>query len=530
MMQCPHCGAANKPESRYCGKCGQPLSTPKAIPCPLCDTINAPGMLTCTACGASLIPPGLSLSEIPLEPLGDDEGDAGVEEAPSAEPAGGEVAAEVPQGAGAESDLEERGAEEEPPWRKKLEGLRPAEAPEGAEKEVRVEKGDLPEWLEVPPELQEMLAPAPGVEQEGGVEPGELPDWLVSLRPEPAEEPEEPTEMAGPGEAAGPLKGLRGTLGIEPMLAIPRRASPTPAVAMDSATYERAELFGEVVREPFRPGPELAAPRRAERLASSGVRWIAYLIVAAAVAVPLLLGSSWSVAGMPSTPAAAAMYEAIEGLPAGSVALVSHDYDPGVAGEMIPQARAVLSHLLGRGVRVVNVSLTPEGSRLAQQLLDELAEEQQYVSGQDYLNLGYVVGVEAGPRAVVQGLMADRWGGLIDEVADISLVVEFAGAPEYLRLWLEQVQAPYGLPMVAGVSATADPYVRPYYNNEAQTQLSGLITGFVGAAEYERLSGREGMALRGMDAQSLAHLAILFLVVAGNVAYFSQRMQGGPTR
>ena len=529
-MECPHCGAANKPESRFCGECGQPLGTPKAIPCPLCDTVNAPGMLTCTECGADLIPSGLSLSEIPLEPLGDEEEDAELEESPGQEQDGEELAAEVTEEAAEDLAPQETGEQEEPPWEKKLEGLRPAEASGPAQEEGRVEKGDLAEWLEIPPDFEERLARAPEVEEEGGVVPGDLPDWLERLKPEPEEEAEEPTEVAGRVEAMGPLRGLRGTLGIEHVLAIPRRASPTPVVAEDGATYERAELFSRVATEPFRPGLELAPSRRTDMLATSGMRWITYLMVAAAVVVPLLLGTNWSAASMASTPAAVAMYGAVEQLPAGSVALVSHDYDPGVAGEMMPQARAVLSHLLGRGVRVVNVSLTPEGSRLAQQLLGELAEEQQYVSGQDYLNLGYVIGVEAGPRAVIQRLVADRWGGLVEEVADISLVVEFAGAPEYLRLWVEQVQAPYGLPMVAGVSATADPYARPYYNNGAQTQLSGLISGFVGAAEYERLGGQEGMATRGMDAQSLAHLAILLLVVVGNVAYFYQRVKGRLTR
>jgi len=530
VMECPHCGAANKPESRYCGECGQPLGTPKAFTCPLCDTTNAPGILICTECGADLIPPGVSLSEIPLEPVGGGEGDALMEEPPGEGQYREEAAAEVREAADEDFALDESGKQEEPPWLKKLDGIGTEESPEPSEEEAHVERGGLPEWLEVPLDFEEMLSQAPDAAEEGGVEPGDLPAWLEPLRPERVEETEEPAEVAGPGEVTGLLKGIRGTLGIEPMLAIPRRASPTPAVAADSVAFERAELFSEVVREPLRPGLELAPPRRAERLAASSVRWITYLIVAAAVVVPLLLGSNWSVANMPSTPAAAAMYGAIEGLPAGSVALVSHDYDPGVAGEMIPQARAVLGHLMGRGVRVVNVSLTPEGSRLSEQLLGELAEEHQYVYGQDYLSLGYVVGVEAGPRAVVEGLVAAHWSSLIEEVADISLVVEFAGAPEYLRLWLEQVQAPYGLPMVAGVSATADPYARPYYRNEAQDQLLGLITGFVGAAEYERLSGQEGVALAGMDAQSLAHLAIILLVVVGNVAYFAQRMRGRLSR
>jgi hypothetical protein len=44
-----------------------------------------------------------------------------------------------------------------------------------------------------------------------------------------------------------------------------------------------------------------------------------------------------------------------------------------------------------------------------------------------------------------------------------------------------------------------------------------------GAAEYEMLVGHPGLASRGMDAQSLAHIFIALLIVLGNLA-------AGPTR
>jgi hypothetical protein len=513
VIACPRCGAMNKPGSRYCGECGQPLGTPKAITCPLCDTSNPPGITVCTACGADLIPPGVSPSEIVARPPQNEAGSLGLREP---ERAAGEEE---------EAGVEETGKDLEPPWLKKLEGIHPAGPGQSPREETQLEKGELPEWLEVPSEFEDMLGQASASESKDDAEPGEIPSWLEALRPEELEGMVEPQEPSEPSGSTGLLKGIAGALGIDPMLAIPRQASPTTAMAPPGVAYERAELFSQVVREPA-AGEKLVAPRRAERLAASSTRWVTYLVLAAVVVVPLLLGSRWSVEYMASAPAATAMYEAIEGLPPGSVALVSHDYDPGVAGEMVPQVRAVLAHLMRRGVRVVSVSLTPEGSRLSQQLLAELARDHGYVYGQDYVSLGYVVGVEAGPRSVVEGLVGAHWTDLIADVQDIALVVDFAGAPEYLRLWLEQAQAPYGLPMVAGVSGTADPFARPYYRNQAQRQLLGLVTGLVGAAEYERLSGQPGVALAGMDSQSMGHLAVVLLIVTGNVAYFSQRLKG----
>jgi hypothetical protein len=523
-MECPHCGAANKPESRFCGECGEPLGTPKWVACPICDTPHPPGITVCSQCGARLLPAGVSPSDVPLEPLRpedqsvasrEDEGPI-LEESDLAE---GETGKDV--------DVAEGGAGETvPPWLRKLETTSVGKSTEedlGAE---RIERGELPDWLEVPPDFEQLLSEAAQIADEEGVAPAEIPPWLEALRPEPEVGMEASVPATSPTEVAGLLTGIRGTLGIEPMLAIPRRAVPVEPVGLSSAAEERAELFGAVVREPARPGVTIARRGRVEKLAASSARSIMYLILAAAAVVPILLGSRWSEANMRVSGGTVAVYEAIEGLPQGAVVLVSHDYDPGVAGEMIPQARAVLSHLLERGVQVISVSLTPEGARLSREVLDEVAVSHGYAEGEGYQNLGYVVGVEAGPRSVIEGLSTAGWSDLVGGVDDIALIVEFAGTPEYLRLWLEQVQGPYGIPMVAGISATVDPFARPYYRNEASRQLLGLMTGLVGAAEYERLSGQAGLALASMDSQSVVHIAIVLLILVGNVAYFGGRVRG----
>jgi hypothetical protein len=173
--------------------------------------------------------------------------------------------------------------------------------------------------------------------------------------------------------------------------------------------------------------------------------------------------------------------------------------------------------------------------------MEEVADAHGYVYGEDHLNLGYVVGAAVGPRSLIEGFPGLAWADsvfqkplsefpLADEmggIEDVALVVEFAGGPEYLRLWLEQVQGPYQLAMVAGVSATADPFARPYYNNQARQQLQGLMSGLVGAAEYESHSGQPGSALASMDSQSLVHVTVALLVVFGNVAYFGSKLRRG---
>jgi len=488
----------------------------------MCDTAHPAGVTECTKCGARLLPPGVSPFEVPLEPPGAEEPSVPSREDEDIFPE------EIELG---ELEIGEdiaAGPEAAPPWLHKLAGtLAGGLADEDVEAE-RIERGELPDWLEVPPEFEQLLGEAALIGEEEAVAPAEIPAWLEALRPEPEEGMEEPIRAASPTESAGLLKGIRGTLGIEPILAIARRSVPVEPVAPSSTAQQGAELFGALVREPARPGVTIARQRRVEQLAASSARSMMYLILAAAAVVPILLGSRWSEANMPITAGTRAMYEAIEALPEGAVVLVSHDYDPGLAGEMLPQARAVLGHLFERGAQVVSVSLTPEGARLSRQVFDEVGPDRGYAEGQGYQYLGYVVGVEAGPRAVVEGLSTAGWSDLVSDVGDIALIVDLAGTPESLKLWLEQVQGPYRIPMVAGVSATVDPFARPYYRNEASHQLLGLMTGLVGAAEYEQLSGEAGSAMAGMDSQSLVHIAIILLILVGNVAYFAGRLRGRP--
>jgi len=75
--------------------------------------------------------------------------------------------------------------------------------------------------------------------------------------------------------------------------------------------------------------------------------------------------------------------------------------------------------------------------------------------------------------------------------------------------------------MVAGVSAQVDPAARPYYRSG---QLKGLLSGLVGAAEYERLNQHPGVALSRMLPQAAGHLVIALLILFGNFAYLVERL------
>jgi hypothetical protein len=101
----------------------------------------------------------------------------------------------------------------------------------------------------------------------------------------------------------------------------------------------------------------------------------------------------------------------------------------------------------------------------------------------------------------------------------ITLVLSIADdtMPQY---WIEYAGARYDVAVAAGLSAVMVTTFTPYLDSG---QLTSILSGLKGAAEYEIIRGERGAGLRGMDAQSSAHLAIIVLVVMGNVAFYLKR-------
>ena len=97
---------------------------------------------------------------------------------------------------------------------------------------------------------------------------------------------------------------------------------------------------------------------------------------------------------------------------------------------------------------------------------------------------------------------------------DFLFVVSDNATVDY---WVSLVNAQFGLPMGAGVTAVMAP---KSYSFLQTGQMVGLLGGMKGAAEYEKLSRNPGRATRGMDPQSIIHLLIIIFIVLGNVGYF----------
>jgi len=229
-------------------------------------------------------------------------------------------------------------------------------------------------------------------------------------------------------------------------------------------------------------------------------------------------------------------FKVIDSLESGSTVVFGFDYSPGNAAEMEPQAVAVLKHLLTKNVKVVGISFQAQGPMLAEKAFEKTGwSKKEY--GVDYVNLGY----RAGGQGAVAAFAADIPGTFntdyygkpstsfpimqnIKSAADIAMIVTIApgtpGPEDYVR----QVYSTYGTPLVCGVPAVAITQVAPYV--QAQ-QVKGILGGLPGAAQYEVLLQEPGTAVAAMDAQSLAHLFIVLLIILRNIGYLSEKRAAG---
>ena len=232
--------------------------------------------------------------------------------------------------------------------------------------------------------------------------------------------------------------------------------------------------------------------------------------------------------------------KAMDSIPNGSTVLMSCDYDPGAIPEVVPMTRTALRHLLDKKCRVIITVLWNGGPGLVDRVVRKVVEEEypDLKYGVDYVNLGYKAGDEAVMVLMGQGILnafpRDYRGddtrsmpimrGVRDYSSFPMLVSISAGYPG-TKEWVQQVQARFHIPMVAGVTAVSAPEYYPYLQSR---QLLGLLGGMAGAAEYEKARNEKGTATRGMDAQSLAHFFVALCILLGNVVLWSKSRRAAP--
>jgi hypothetical protein len=404
-----------------------------------------------------------------------------------------------------------------------------------ADEEFSFDNEELPSWLsEITPEAVEIEPEEEGYEPpietptapafqaelppdlEEGISPAELPSWLQAMRPVGAVTPAEIItggRIEGDEESIGPLAGLRGVLPAEPHIVQfggESRARSSRLRILDRESGHAAILKNIVTNE------DRAVQLKPESLPASQylVRLGIGLAVYGVVLLGMLLG--FNRAAYPDVfieNAASNQVRQIHNLinselPEGSPVLVAFEYEAGLSGEMAGTAAPLVDNLIISGHPLVLVSTSPTGPAVAETFLQANLSKHDYITQQDYRNLGYLSGQQAGllrfASAPTQAMPlyfndGSSWWvypplATIRHIRDFGAVVVLSDDAEKARAWIEQVQPEMvdpnnpanSTPLILVVSAQAETLLRPYTQTRP-VQVYGLIAGLKGGAYYDSL-------------------------------------------
>ena len=260
-------------------------------------------------------------------------------------------------------------------------------------------------------------------------------------------------------------------------------------------------------------------------------RRIIFILVAVIVIIPTLLPVNLPITGSEPTQK---LYDYIDALPPGSTIMIAFDYGPSSLAEPAPMAEAVMKHCFDKGVRVIGVTLIVDAVTLADKLMQKVAEEKGAVYGEDYVLLGFRPGVTQvilGMGTKIASVFENDYAGkplseipMMENIVNydqIDLLLDLASGST-VEIWITYANVKYGLQIAAGVTGVIVSQMYPYLQTG---QLVGLMPGFLGAAEYEKLINAPGKGTEGINTESFVHLLIVGLVVLSNIAFFLLRRQ-----
>jgi hypothetical protein len=428
--------------------------------------------------------------------------------------------------------LESAAGAEQPGWLRQVgtPGTAPtSQAPGEAALPAEAGAGKLPDWLA-------NLAPAKPAAVAGvHLAPVALPGWLEAMRPVEVQRPTITPEVDDYEETVGVLAGLHGVLRPQPAVTQPgKSATQVHKLAISDAQAKQADLLVRTLAEGTEAHP---AAKRSFWMALPLARLAVFAVLFVAFVTPLIFpeakgfytpAPSWNQAAQDA-------FNLVNNLSPAQPVLVAFDYDPAQAGELDPLAQAIISNLQRHSVPVVGISTSPVGAATGEALLSRVyADPAAY--GSQYVNLGYLPGGPVGMLEITGGLKpffaADYRGNETvwntpflthaQQLSSFGAIVLVSATPDTVRAWVEQLQYSSPRPaIIAAVSAGAEPLVRPYYDPDpAKAQVRGLVSGILGAAQYERQSGVAGVASGEMwDVLGWGLLAINVVLVGGTLFY-----------
>jgi hypothetical protein len=261
-------------------------------------------------------------------------------------------------------------------------------------------------------------------------------------------------------------------------------------------------------------------------------RWVIFALVALAILVPIL----WEFR-LPDTSSKVVkdVYDDIESLQPGEVIVLSFDFDPGSDAELRPMCNAILRQCFRKNLRVICMTLWgPMSAPLMVDIVKPVAEEYKKEEGKDFVLFPY----KAGGGSVILTMGQDLYMAFpkdlkdtntrelpclagVKTLKDAKYVMAFC-AGQTLDYWMVYGNEKYKVRLSGGCTAVMATDYYPYLQTK---QIRGLIGGLGGAYQYEVLTGRKDKAAEGMRPQSVVHVLIVLLIVAGNVVYFRSKFR-----
>ncbi len=260
-------------------------------------------------------------------------------------------------------------------------------------------------------------------------------------------------------------------------------------------------------------------------------RRVVFLFVGIAVSLPLFMNLSQE---MSVSPEVRQLYDAVMELQPGSKVLMAYDYDPPSAPELQPMAETFTRICFERDLKIIIMGIWPQGPQQANLALEKILAEPTVAAknlqyGVDYVNLGF----QSGNEFVIQRMggsfksmfRTDYQGTPYDDLPLVKNIKNFSNIDFVFNLssgfpgtveWVQIAVDRYGVKLGAGNTAVQAPTVYPYLS---AGQLTGILGGMSGAAEFERVAEKPGKGTKFMLSQSFAHMIVIAFVLIGNVAF-----------
>jgi len=212
----------------------------------------------------------------------------------------------------------------------------------------------------------------------------------------------------------------------------------------------------------------------------------------------------------------------------GGVIALALDTDPAGLAELGPQLTAILHLARDNNIKVILVGWNNNAGFYADTYLPKVFSdvwETRY--GIDFVNLGFIPGGETGMKQFAEdtwSITSDHYGESISQLpimenirtaSDLDYIIEFCWNIDLPQNIMRQFVAPGYTKMLAASTALVYPSLLPFIGPDKS--IVAAVKGLDGAAQLELLSGHPGEALKGTDAQSLAHILLIIFIVLGNI-------------